>query len=238
MQKILLSICAFVLYIQATGQDIRKIRECIIEKGVLKEVDVNYNTQTAEKTLVFNGVLTNYNNLEKSKDYAANQSWYINNDPVVLNGHNYVKYGLPRILGVFEIEKSVAYKGLGIYREAGTTGLAEIIYIPVRPGCEFQPYQRTVTLCGKVNITPSIKKIRAGKTLTFTANVKGTTEKLAFEWVASSGRIIGDAKKKTVTVSTINVEGSVELELYIKGKTCESYEMVKVDLVGYKSDGD
>jgi hypothetical protein len=45
------------------------------------------------------------------------------------------------VLGTAEIVRAAEYKGVGVYVEAGIQGVPEVIYIPVRSGCEFQPYQ-------------------------------------------------------------------------------------------------
>jgi len=73
--------------------------------------------------------------------YAANATWFINNEPITFNNRRYVKYGLPRVLGVSEVTRGGDYQGVGVFTEAGATGAPEVIYLPVRPGCEFQPYQ-------------------------------------------------------------------------------------------------
>jgi hypothetical protein len=37
---------------------------------------------------------------------------------------------------------------VGVFTEASATGTPDVIYIPVRPGCEFQPYQYEVPARG------------------------------------------------------------------------------------------
>jgi hypothetical protein len=60
----------------------------------------------------------------------------------------YVKYGLPRVLGVNEVTRVGEFQGVPIFAEAGRTAPYEVIYVPVRPGCEFQPYQTEVKVGG------------------------------------------------------------------------------------------
>jgi hypothetical protein len=59
-----------------------------------------------------------------------------------------VKYGLPRVLGVNEVTRMGDYMGVPVFAETGATGATEVIYLPVRPGCEFQPYQLDVKVGG------------------------------------------------------------------------------------------
>jgi hypothetical protein len=37
---------------------------------------------------------------------------------------------------------------VGVFAETGATDRPEVVYIPVRPGCEFQPYQTEVKTGG------------------------------------------------------------------------------------------
>jgi hypothetical protein len=80
--------------------------------------------------------------------YAAGATWYINNEPITVNGRRYVKYGLPRVLGVNEVTRTADFMGVPVFAEAGATGTTEVLYVPVRPGCEFQPYQLDVKVGG------------------------------------------------------------------------------------------
>ncbi|MBW3571943.1 MAG: hypothetical protein KY467_12640, partial [Gemmatimonadetes bacterium] len=80
--------------------------------------------------------------------YAAGATWYINNEPIMVNGRRYVRYGLPRVLGVNEVTRTAEYQGVPVFVEAGAQGTPEVLYIPVRPGCEFQPYQLEVKAGG------------------------------------------------------------------------------------------
>lgn len=74
--------------------------------------------------------------------YAAGQPWYVNNGPVTLGGATFEKVGLPRVLGVNEVVFAGYAGEVPAFREAGQTGDPTVIYVPVRPECEFQPYQR------------------------------------------------------------------------------------------------
>jgi hypothetical protein len=231
MRKLFLLLILAGTTIISFSQNTRTIRECIIEKGVLKEVNVTYDINTGEKTLTYNGVFTKYETLEKSADYAVNKSWYKNSEAIEYAGTNYEKYGLPRILGVTEIKKHGEYSGVGVYIEASLADNFEVIYIPVRQGCEFQPYVKKINNCGDVVITPTIKKIKKGKKVTFTAHVPTSKEKLTYSWKAHSGDIVGKANTKEVAISTTNTTDEIDVEVKVKGPGCEStgYVVVKLD---------
>ncbi|HEU0052669.1 MAG TPA: hypothetical protein VFQ39_05810 [Longimicrobium sp.] len=125
-----------------TTQD---INVCVIQSGSLTNVTAQYNTATGDTT--YNGGSFSAA-FPAGADYAAGATWYINNDEITFNNRTYVKYGLPRVLGVTEVTRSGDYQGVGVFTEAGATGTPEVIYIPVRPGCEFQPYQLKVKTGG------------------------------------------------------------------------------------------
>jgi hypothetical protein len=73
--------------------------------------------------------------------YAAGQTFFINNEPVMFGGRRFVKFGLPRVIGAPEPARVGETMGVQVFAEAGATAPYEVIYLPVRTGCEFQPYQ-------------------------------------------------------------------------------------------------
>ncbi len=74
--------------------------------------------------------------------YAAGATWFINNESVEVMDVTYEKFGLPRVISPTDVSRVGEYEGVGIYAETGVEGAPEIVYVPVRPGCEFQPYQQ------------------------------------------------------------------------------------------------
>jgi hypothetical protein len=119
----------------------REIRVCVVENGALREVTAMYNTQTGDTTV-------NGQPIPATTGYAAGATWYINNEPITVMGRRYVRYGLPRVLGVNEVARAADYQGVAVFAEAGAQGTPEVLYVPVRPGCEFQPYQLEVKAGG------------------------------------------------------------------------------------------
>jgi hypothetical protein len=75
--------------------------------------------------------------------YVANASWYRDNEPIAVADGRYVKYGLPRVLGTADVVPVAIFRGVTVFAEpAAGRDRPEVIYIPTRPGCEFQPYMR------------------------------------------------------------------------------------------------
>ena len=126
----------------ATAQNSpRKTKVCVIVNGQLKTVEGSYDTQTGRHTVLINRLEKNIDSLHiNNPDYAATAKWYINNEKLLIKGKTYSKYGLPRVLGTTDVQKWTTHEGVGVYVEAGFTATPEVIYIPVRAQCEFQPY--------------------------------------------------------------------------------------------------
>jgi hypothetical protein len=123
----------------------RDIRVCVVENGALREVTATYNTATGDTTVGGRPFASAY---PATTGYAAGQAWFINSEPITVMGRRYVKFGLPRVLGAGEVSRVGDHMGVPVFAEAGATGTSEVIYLPVRPGCEFQPYQTEVKTGG------------------------------------------------------------------------------------------
>jgi hypothetical protein len=81
--------------------------------------------------------------------YAGSTAWFVNNEPVTFMGRRYIKYGLPRVLGTTDVHGVGTVQGVSVFAEhAANTEHPEVIYVPVRPGCEFQPYQYETKAAG------------------------------------------------------------------------------------------
>ena len=69
------------------------------------------------------------------------QAWYIDGRTLLVDGRDWVKYGLPRVLAPGEVEFRVVSVGGLFYAERGVDD-PEVHYLLTDPaGCEFQPYQ-------------------------------------------------------------------------------------------------
>ena len=111
---------------------------CVIHEGRLQHVQVRY---TAAGDTTYQGVPFS-RAFPLSRGYAAEAEWYRNNEPIAFGArHRYVRYGYPRVLGVMEVVRVGEHHGVGVYVRMGDTDDPQVIYLPVRPGCEFQPYR-------------------------------------------------------------------------------------------------
>jgi hypothetical protein len=211
------------------SQQYQKMTECVIENGVLKNIEIDYNPATGDRSIVVNGVRKDFYSVypKTGAAYAEEQKWYINNETVTFNGKPYIKYGLPRILSTTEIEKAGSYKSVNVYVESGVTGLAEVIYIPTRQGCEFQPYQLN---CGSVVIEESMSY----KTTTFfTAKTTGLTGNINYDWKAIDISIVKGQGTATVGVDMESAKKNNDAKLMVTAtdsKNCpvSNYQIITV----------
>jgi hypothetical protein len=111
----------------------------VIEDGMLRNVQAQFNPATGDTTVAGQAFRTAYPST--TPPYAAGADWFIANEPVTFQTRRYVKFGLPRIVGVGDLSRVGEYQGVPVFAETGAPARPDVIYIPVRPGCEFQPYQ-------------------------------------------------------------------------------------------------
>jgi hypothetical protein len=73
--------------------------------------------------------------------YAEHATWYATSSLVVVDGQEYLKYGLPRVLAPTDVVPYVPVGGVMMFREPTSRIFRpDVVYAPVRPGCIFQPY--------------------------------------------------------------------------------------------------
>jgi hypothetical protein len=198
---LLLFLSAVALHAQNT-----RINECVVANGELTTVQLDYNTGTGEKTIMVNGSRKKFDDLYplEGAGYAATRTWYLNNEKITYKGRPYAKYGLPRVLGVSEVKKTGTKDDVNIYADPAGDAIASVIYLPVRRGCEFQPYQ---LVCGELSLTSDLE-VSKGKTFTVKAEPKSIKGKITYKWSVLEGKIVKGQGTKTVTISADGVPGS------------------------------
>jgi hypothetical protein len=72
--------------------------------------------------------------------YASGKRWFADNEPMRVDGVTLVKYGLPRAIPRELLAPYGVMEDVPVYREIGTRGVPEVVYVAESPG-KFQPYQ-------------------------------------------------------------------------------------------------
>jgi hypothetical protein len=130
------------------------VSTCVVDleaPGRLKSVRITYDPVRHDTLVVGTGqeFFTAYS--PNAPHYAGTYSWYIKHEPIVFQNRRYVKYGFPRILEMAEFHhagqlgrRTPVPLFVWTGDDLGETQPLEIFYLPVKPGCEFQPYQLEV----------------------------------------------------------------------------------------------
>lgn len=117
------------------------ISVCVVDGTQLRNVDAMYNPSTGDTMVMVAGQEQPFSQAYPSTTgYASGQSWFINSDPITFNRRRFVKFGLPRVVSAEQLTRSGEYQGVSVFTEAGAEAPFQVIYVPVRTGCEFQPY--------------------------------------------------------------------------------------------------
>lgn len=113
---------------------------CILHRGKL--IDVRVELQPAGDTTVggrpFSRVYAD------TGQYAATREWYVNNETIDYDPRNvcYMKFGRTRYVPADNLVRLGEWRGVPVFRERSEDpGLPGVVWVPVHPGCSFQPYQ-------------------------------------------------------------------------------------------------
>lgn len=118
------------------------IQVCVLEGQQLRNVDAMFNPSTGDTMVMQAGQQQPFGRaFPATRGYAAGQTFFINNEPVMFGGRRFVKFGLSRVIGAQELARVGETTGVQVFAEAGAAAPYDAIYLPVRTGCEFQPYQ-------------------------------------------------------------------------------------------------
>lgn len=126
----------------------RDISVCVIEGGELRLVSAVHDTLTGD-TLVDGRPLAEAHPAAHPP-YARDAPW-LAKEIIVLEGkYFYAAYGPPRVLEPGLLARAGEFRGVPLFAERGTiqdsVPGAGTLYVPVRPGCEFQPYLANVDI--------------------------------------------------------------------------------------------
>ncbi len=114
------------------------VRMCVVQGGELAQVDAVYDPERAD-TLI-GGQPVAMAHAADALPYASGTTWFINHEPIVARGARFTKYGLPRVIPAQQLRRSGEFNGVPLFAEVGVEQ-PDVYYVPLRPGCEFQPYQ-------------------------------------------------------------------------------------------------
>lgn len=115
------------------------VRVCIVRDGELKEAAGSYDAATGD-TLADGRRVSGAD----ARPYAAGLPWFESNEPLAASSPraSYVKYGTPRTIAPGQLRRAGERHGVPVFAEAASRAVPpSVLYVPVRPGCWFHPYQ-------------------------------------------------------------------------------------------------
>jgi hypothetical protein len=121
------------------------ISVCVVQNGMPATVQAQYDPAAGDTTV--DGRPFRTAQMAAAAPYASGAAWYIQNENITVQGRRFVKFGSSRVLGVNDVVRAGEYQGIPVFAETGAVR-PEVVYVPVRPGCEFQPYQTEVKTGG------------------------------------------------------------------------------------------
>lgn len=125
---------------QGQGADaMRRTTVCVLREGAITNVEVSIDPQRGDTLL--DGRPFAEAHPAGSPPYAAASPWYIDHHPLPFRGRTLMKYGLPRVFEPEELRRAGEFRGMPLFAEAGDRGVPDVVYVFVRPGCVFHPYQ-------------------------------------------------------------------------------------------------
>ena len=119
------------------------IQVCVIEGTTLGLRDVIFLPAENDTVVVVEGTRRPFNDVYPAAPptYATGADWFTADEPVQFMDRPYEKVGLARIIRPAQLGRIGDYRGVSLFAAADAGTPPEVIYLPIRPGCQFQPYQ-------------------------------------------------------------------------------------------------
>lgn len=114
-----------------------------MEESNLDEVSATYDPLTGDTIVIVNGMRRSFSQVYPvDQQYAAAAAWWAERRPISLWNRRYDPFGTTRFISRDLLEPLGTFRGVPVFGEAGARQRPDVIYLAVRPGCEFQPYAR------------------------------------------------------------------------------------------------
>jgi hypothetical protein len=111
-----------------------EIPVCVVKDGALALVTVTRDPVSGDTTV--NG--EPFARVFPDSGLAGEAAWFAAGEPVVFEGRRFVKFGGPRVLDVGDVARAGEYRGVPVFAQPGAR--VDVVYLPIRQACEFQPY--------------------------------------------------------------------------------------------------
>lgn len=113
----------------------------VVNPGQLQSVAIKYDPVSRDTIVIATG-RSFPQSFSRNVHFATDRLWYTNNEPIVFGRMRYIKYGMPRVLGVGDVVLLGTTDLVWVFAEPSADRRhPEVIYLPTSAECEFQPYQ-------------------------------------------------------------------------------------------------
>jgi hypothetical protein len=118
------------------------IQLCVVQDGQLRMVTASVAQPGSDTTVVVDGQTRRFRDVHPGiQAYATGRSWFVEGGPIRVANRQYVRFGLTRVIQPAELTRIGEHQGVPVFAAPGQPAAPDVVYLPVRPGCEFQPYQ-------------------------------------------------------------------------------------------------
>lgn len=118
----------------------REVSVCVVQGSGLEEVVAMVDPATGDTTVSGRAFGVAYPSAAPT--YASTAPWYISNDSISVAGEEYVRFGVARVITpASQLIWVGEFNGTPIFAQTGEEAPQKVLYVPLRPGCQFQPYQ-------------------------------------------------------------------------------------------------
>ncbi len=122
----------------------REMMVCVVENGQLSTVTATFNPATGDTMVAGQRFGARYPTTAPT--YGSAAAWFVESDRMRFENRDYVRFGVTRVVSAPQLRRVGEHMGTPVFAEMGATTPHSVLYIQVRPGCEFQPYQLRTTI--------------------------------------------------------------------------------------------
>lgn len=117
---------------------------CVVDRGELRQVSALLDPATGDTATLAGGAFRAA--YGPGSQYAAAHSWFVAAGTLRLPSGKYRRQGPTRVIRADALRRIGWYpdakQGVAVYAAAQDGPDPRLVYLPVRPGCVFQPYVR------------------------------------------------------------------------------------------------
>ena len=111
----------------------------MIQNGQLQNINATFRVATNDTVIGTQAFAQAHP--ATAPNYAAGANWFIQADSMSFNDRTWTKFGLTRQIPATQLTRVGDVQGTSVFVQTGEQAPYGTVFVPVRPGCEFQPYQ-------------------------------------------------------------------------------------------------